>query len=359
MSCGDPNSLIRILDRLASDKEEFLSIIAEACKRHNVKFVSTREHGGLSHEFVGPPTLNDLQWRIDCRELNQRIREISIRPPRLFGMTTYIEQDYYRKAAEDVCEIAGEIVDLGCWLGSTTLSLLHGCESSEQTQNVWAFDNFTWESYMDGMNIHKQKTKKYNVGDSFKQEFIDRVGTRISRINLCEVDLNKYKWNGGKVKLLLVDAMKTVGLMSNIAASFYPSLVPGSILIHQDYKHWYSSWIHCLQYAFRDHFDVEHETSDGSTVSFKLTKPIHDYDLDLATRFHSLLDSDIEDAFEWSKSIVSEAARPQIDLAHIMAYVHTNNEKAANATYERLSKSIDPTSVGFDVVKNSVQNMKP
>ena len=364
MSCGDPNSLSRVLDKLAANKEEFLSVITEACKRHNVRFVSSREQGEMSHGFVGPMTANGLQWRIDYRELNQRIREAVLRPKWLMGMTTHDEQDYYRKAAEDVCEIHGEIVDLGCWLGSTTISLLDGCSTSDQTQNVWAFDTFIWEEYMDCMNANKQKTKKYKVGDNFKPEFVEKIGDRINRVNLCETDLVGYKWvgdaskeNGSRIKLLSIDVMKSPQLMKSVVENFYTNLTLGAVVIHQDYKHWYASWIHCLQYALRHHFDVEHEVTNGTTVSFKLFKPIQSYELGLATRFHELVCQEIEDVFEWSKSIVSKENRSQIHLAHIMAYVHRCDKTMAKATYHRLISLIDPNADGLDSVRNAVDNM--
>jgi hypothetical protein len=45
--------------------------------------------------------------------------------------------------------LKGEIIDLGCWLGSTTISLASGLRELNDPGKVYAFDWFIWEPWMD------------------------------------------------------------------------------------------------------------------------------------------------------------------------------------------------------------------
>ena len=53
----------------------------------------------------------------------------------------------------------------------------------------------------------------------------------------------------GPIKILLVDAMKSSELAKAITMNFFPSLLEGVLLIHQDYKHYFTPWIHVCNIA--------------------------------------------------------------------------------------------------------------
>src|SRR5205809_3571131 len=72
---------------------------------------------------------------------------------RLYGMTSATERAYLRWFAKHIFTGQGAIVDLGCWLGSTTIPLAIGLvensTASSSLRNIYAYDNFVWRSWMD------------------------------------------------------------------------------------------------------------------------------------------------------------------------------------------------------------------
>jgi hypothetical protein len=67
------------------------------------------------------------------------------------GMTSIGEQQFYTKCVRETSNTKGVIVDLGCWLCSTSLSLARGLHPyntniSSFEHKIFAFDNFIWEN---------------------------------------------------------------------------------------------------------------------------------------------------------------------------------------------------------------------
>ncbi|MDP9292701.1 MAG: hypothetical protein M3O82_10120, partial [Verrucomicrobiota bacterium] len=176
--------------------------------------------------------------------------------PDVPGMVSSDEMAFFSESAARYFGRKGAIVDLGCWLGSTSVALAqgiltHGSKAHNRNEKVFGFDMFRWEGWMPAHIPYCL----YEPGDSFLPE-----ARRVVRVHggggveLIRADLELYEWSGGPIKILLVDAMKNENLAIQIPRNFFPSLVPGSLLIHQDFKHYYTSWIHVLQYRLRQYF---------------------------------------------------------------------------------------------------------
>jgi hypothetical protein len=185
------------------------------------------------------------------------------------GMVSSDEMAFFTESAARYVGREGAIVDLGCWLGSTSIALAQGIlsnrsEADNGNEKVFGLDRFQWEGWMPADIPYCV----YEPGDSFLPE-ARRVVREYGggRVELIQADLGVYEWSGGAIKILLVDAMKNEDLAIQIPRNFFPSLVPGSLLIHQDFKHYYTSWIHVLQYQLRQYFRFYRSVGWG-TVAF-------------------------------------------------------------------------------------------
>lgn len=73
----------------------------------------------------------------------------------LIGMTIKWEQAYLKRYSQKEYSGLGEIVDYGCWLGSSTIPLAMGIKSNqrvkEKDKRIYAYDIFIWQSWMDGL----------------------------------------------------------------------------------------------------------------------------------------------------------------------------------------------------------------
>jgi hypothetical protein len=181
------------------------------------------------------------------------------------AMISLDEGAFYEESAAAFVGKPGAILDLGCWLGGTSVALARGLMRNERhNETVLGFDLFLWERWMPAGISYCL----YQTGDSFLPE-----ARRLTRdhggrkIELIQADLTTYNWTGGLIKILLVDAMKSEALTRQIGKSFYPSLSAGALLIHQDFKHFHTSWIHLLQYGLREYFRVYRIVPNSSTGS--------------------------------------------------------------------------------------------
>lgn len=359
---SDQEALKNKLDELVQNKEEFLSIIVEACKRHRVSIhFDHKFNNNLSSQgFVGPKTKLDLQWRLSCSEIQNRLNEITepvIPEPVvpweegkwIYGMTSNGEQAHYTETSRSMASVMGYIVDLGCWMGSTTISLVRGCIDFIDTQKIVAIDRFVWEGWMD---YTIGECDNYKAGDDFMPEFIRRMGDYLKHITVIKANLVSYAWSGDPIKILLIDAMKTERLSENISREFYPSLIHDSIVIHQDFKHHYHSWIFVLHYRLREYFIPIFEASDSTTVSFKLVKQIPVEIIADLPRFCYISDQEIDDVFNWVESILRPGSN--IIAARAMTYVHLKKFDKVDEVLSKYSRKYSEENQAIKDVKSRI-----
>ncbi|MDO1451014.1 hypothetical protein Q0590_32365 [Rhodocytophaga aerolata] len=251
----------------------------------------------------------------------------------LLGMTTNQERDYFEYYGKNIYAGYGEIVDLGCWLGSTTIPLLEGLIQNKRfvksRKKIHAYDIFIWESWMNVANTDIDG--KYKPGDSFVDEFIRRTANYSEYISVNDGDLCKLSWRGDNIEFLLIDAMKSWDLANCIVNDFFPCLIENkSYILHQDFAHYYTPWIHLIQYKFREYFTLIYDVpSSGSTV-FKYTKRIPDHLIAYTYSFSDFTEKDIDDAFDYSLGLVTDENKGNVYLAKVMAYIHLKDFKKAS-----------------------------
>jgi hypothetical protein len=256
----------------------------------------------------------------------------------VFGMTSKEEQRYFRHYAQTQFTGAGEMVDLGCWLGSTTIPLAKGLVSNPKGsgRHIHAYDLFTWQKWMDP--FLPGCSRKYRVGESFLDEFHIRTRAYVDRIKVYPGDLQRIGWSGRPIEFLLVDAMKSWDLAASVVEHFFPKLTPEiGVLVHQDFKHYYTSWVHLIQYRLRDYFSFEYDAPDSGSAAFRLRRPL-DLDLGWVRNLKSFSDQEIDAAFAWSLSLVGEQSTPNIAAAKVMHFIHLGRLADARRTLEDFSR---------------------
>jgi hypothetical protein len=248
------------------------------------------------------------------------------------GMITIAERRFYSRCVSEKKGDSGAIVDLGCWMGATTVALAHGLTSNgtgvASTEVIDAYDQFLWQAWMDA--FREQTFGIYEPGESFLPEARRRVARHSNLVRLHAADLTSTEWAGGPIKILLVDAMKSSELAKAIAMSFFPSLVAGALLIHQDYKHYYTPWIHVLQYRLKNYCAFTHNVPRSGTACFRLSTPIPVKTIHEAVDFTSVEDKEVEAAIAYSLSCVGTEGAESVAAAHVMHYLHAKNHTRAH-----------------------------
>jgi hypothetical protein len=255
-----------------------------------------------------------------------------------FGMTVKSEQSFCRNYARDRYTGAGEIVDLGCWFGATTISFSRGLSRNpalapeRKKKRIHSYDLFVWHRSMEPNVKGSMFEGRFREGESFLPLFEERTRPWSAHFTVHPGDINAHPWNGAPIELLFVDAMKAPDTASSILRKFYPHVMPGvGLVAHQDFAHYYTGWIHLIQYRLRDYFEFDSEVKRSCTVVFRLKKEIPPARLEMDCAIeHASLD-ELNAAFDWSASIVSADKQEQIAAARAMAHVHRGEFDAAES----------------------------
>lgn len=230
----------------------------------------------------------------------------------VIGCTANIEKAYYSLVCEHAYQGSGAVVDLGCFLGSTTRALVHGLSLNRNWINspepvVHAFDIFRWEPWMTSLPFvtNHPVLQTYQQGDSFLNYFIT-LNTDISdSIVIHEENLCVPTWDGS-IEILLVDAIKSEKLMQGICSTFYPALLPEvSIILHQDFN-WQEVYCQISCYLLREYFEYICSLPHNGTVSFRCIKAIPD-DIDTSTLLSAMTHNDYMEAFYWARQYLPES----------------------------------------------------
>jgi hypothetical protein len=261
---------------------------------------------------------------------------------RLPGLTSASERAYFKWHAQEIFSGRGAIADLGSWLGSTTAALAMGLSKNARPHaragTVHAFDRFVWEPWMEWY-AEGIRFGPYAPGDSFLREFECTVAPWRQHVEVHVADLCEHVWDGTPVEVLLVDAMKSWALTSNILPQFFAPLVPGNgHVIHQDFSNCWTPWIHLVSYRLREHLVPVQDVPDSETVVFRLVHTFDDPKNDLNLTRASFEDSEVDEAFAYSLRITRREKHSGIHAAHLVLLVYDGDLTKAEEIFGRLDR---------------------
>jgi hypothetical protein len=238
-----------------------------------------------------------------------------------FGMTSRQEQDWLRTyAARSYCG-TGAIVDLGCFLGATTIALAEGLALNRKAnqKQIHAYDLFIWSEGYEEWAKGTEVEGVFAVGSSFLPEFLRRTEKWQDYIVVQEEDLKHARWENGPIEFLFIDAMKSPDLATAIASNFFPHLVPAnSYVAHQDFPHCFAPWIHLLTFQLRDYFSFVADLPQSTL--FRLEREIEPQSVAGDLSSTAVSSAEIEAAFDYSMSLVAHDKKANVIAAKAMVY---------------------------------------
>jgi hypothetical protein len=237
-------------------------------------------------------------------------------------MTSRQEQKWLRKyGARSYCG-TGAIVDLGCFLGATTIALAEGLALNRKARRkqIHAYDLFTWNEGYEAWAKGREVEGLFTVGASFLPEFLKRTEKWRDYIVIHEGDLRHARWEHGPIEFLFIDVMKSPNLATAIGSNFFPHLLAGnSYVAHQDFSHCSTPWIHFLTFRLRDYFSFVADLPQSSL--FRLKREIEPQALAGDLSPAAVSPAEIEAAFDYSISLVADDKKANVIGAKAMAYV--------------------------------------
>ena len=244
----------------------------------------------------------------------------------------------------------GHVVEIGPWLGGSTVCLAAGLLEGPAADGPWrvhAFDAFVWYPFM-----AERAALPLAPGESFLAHFrrhVERFGDRVVAHEASLPDERvagdpvaesirggpsrpPASWAGEPVELLFVDGAKSWTAMRHVLATFGPSLVDGARLVFQDYRFWGAWWVPAMLEAIADCVRLE-RVVPANTVAFVLERPLDEDALNAVPTWEAL---ETEQAARWIEAAVArlrrfgdtEGARV-VALSHARLRVHRDQPGAA------------------------------
>jgi hypothetical protein len=250
----------------------------------------------------------------------------------LLGATSPEERAFCHWYARCAYQGRGAIVDLGSWLGSATLPLATGMTRRPRgapTTRIQAYDRFVWEEWMSEFASAANAPLPYRPGDDFRPTLEHRLGPHLAVVDVHTADLCRERWTGEPIELVMVDAMKSWDLAGNILREWLTAVVPHGVILHQDFAHYYTPWIHLMGYRLREHFDLYYDIPHSCGVAFRLRRPFGEIDVAGLTTPDTYEPDEVTAAFEYSRSLVRADKHANITAAEAMFYVYTDDLERA------------------------------
>lgn len=190
--------------------------------------------------------------------------------PELPGMVSPPERRYLYWLTSRGYAGAGAVVELGPWLGRSTIHLAMGLRENGYHDVLHSYDRFIWDAL--------QGTKAslpLQPGDDFQPYFERHVRPIYPQIQVHRQDLHQAVWSGEPIEILFMDAPKRLPMIGSTLAAFGPSLIPGtSVIVMQDYLHFASYAIAVVMCTLGDCLEPIHVVVGGSTVTMAVRKPL-------------------------------------------------------------------------------------
>ncbi|MBW4473283.1 MAG: glycosyltransferase family 4 protein [Stenomitos rutilans HA7619-LM2] len=311
---------------------------------HKAKTISsiTRNSGQVSQSLQNLSELERPQEQLSASD-----QELFPLASDKLSMLSSEERFYLQSYAKNEYTGSGEIVDLGCWLGSSTIPLAIGLASNlkveAREERIHAYDIFIWRpSYMDQHLLGTASEGKYKEGDSFVEEFVERIHPWSHSIQVYPGDLNRIGWDQRPIEFLFIDAMKSWDLATSIHKSFFPSLVPGlSLVVHQDFAHFYCVWIHLIMYRLRDYLvPLEEHPFLYSSKIFRYVKAIPEALLQPYS-LASFSEAEAEAAFAYSLALTPKKLKPNVAAVKVMYFIQMGDVERAKAELSQARTKYD------------------
>lgn len=155
----------------------------------------------------------------------------------------------------------GAIVDLGAFLGGSSLALASGAEFRDG--RVDSFDLFRlagdWEREWipEGWDV--------DLGESTLPIYRHNISRVQNRVSVHPGDVCNAVWNE-PIGVLFIDIAKSWTTADAVWNTFLPWLQPGALVIQQDLVHWGHPWCAIVMEHLADHFEYLGWTWMGSSV---------------------------------------------------------------------------------------------
>jgi len=171
----------------------------------------------------------------------------------------------------------GDVVEIGAFAGGSTVAILQGMELARRPRPMHVFDVF---KFPEGGHEAAYRKIVQTKGDSFRGAFDKITREWGDRLRVNEGDASQLGWHGAPIEILHIDCSISLAFHESIARQFYPYLVHGASLIHQDYGYTKAPFIKEMMTKLGAH--VELWATADTTAYFVVKQQMTAADIDKA-----------------------------------------------------------------------------
>lgn len=190
--------------------------------------------------------------------------------PAVPGMVTDSECRYLYWLTATQYTGRGAVVEVGTWLGRSTMHLAAGLRDAGHPGALHCYDQYVWRG-----NHARAGSLPLKRGDDFMPHFERNVRPVYPGLRATKAAIDAIRWTGGPIEILFLDAPKRLDTMSGALAAFAPALVPGtSRIVFQDFLHPPAFAIPAVVACVGGALEAEHVVASGTTVDFRVVEPL-------------------------------------------------------------------------------------
>jgi predicted O-methyltransferase YrrM len=138
---------------------------------------------------------------------------------------------------------AGAVIDLGAFLGGSSASLALGAEKADPPKRVHSYDRFQLDEKVKFQFLYR-KGHGLAEGEDGLPVFHRFTRAVADTIEVHPGDIQDADWDASPVAVLFIDISKTKDINDHLLATFFPALVPGSVIVQQDFLFFRNPWLY-------------------------------------------------------------------------------------------------------------------
>ena len=191
--------------------------------------------------------------------------------PDVPGMIKPEEGQYLHWLAKSHWTEAGHLIEIGTWLGRSTLNIASGVQARGTGAKMLCYDHFEWAG---GGGWNQKNAPDKSAGSDFMPEFLANTAPYADSIEAHRAKISELRLPEGKIEVLILDAPKRIIDISTILVQLADKAIAGqTITAWQDFLHPPSFEIPAALYGLRDYMEPCHFVTQGTVIGLRVVKP--------------------------------------------------------------------------------------
>lgn len=205
----------------------------------------------------------------------------------------------------------GAAIEIGTWLGKSTLHLAAGLAANPAADKLVCYDHFQWAGGANWSTKAKSNTSR-EAGDDFMPDFLENVADFEDLIEARRSKIKDIKFDAGEIELLILDAPKRANDIAVVLNEISAKVIPGhTVIAWQDFLHPASFEIPAILAEMAPFETPVHVVEDGTMVGFRVDGSWTKADVMKATlAFKNWNFEESRDAWENWRAVVPDKAWP-------------------------------------------------